>query len=245
MSYQHRREKTYQIQMRRSQGIKGLAARKKGYPGINFAREIFEGRSERSKGQDLVRLAQIAPSVTIWLRDPSRWDLPGIDTPNAQRIFEHRSTRQKAQDLARRARKTKNIELWAGNVNRYDFDNVDTPARGKHVRRFRVMEKEEAKKQELKRSESEKAKEKKAGRHLPTSEEITERATELFQEKQTKAGLPNISPEKSELAEAGLLQIAREDLMRTESKVDSQVLEYVHNLNSELEPMGFRVVEID
>jgi hypothetical protein len=33
--------------------------------------------------------------------------------------------------------------------------------------------------------------------------------------------------------------------MRTQSKVDSQVLEYVRNLNAELEPMGFRVVEIE
>jgi hypothetical protein len=244
VSYQKRRQAQYQIDVRRSQGIKGLAARKKGYPGINFAKEIFEGRSERSKGQDLVRLAQIAPSVTIWLRDPSRWDLPGIDTPNAQRIFEHRSTRQKAQDLARRARKTKNIELWAGNVNRYDFDNVDTPARGKHVRRFRVMEKEEDKKQELKKTETKKTEEKK--HTLPSKQQIIERAQELHMQKEVKQGLPAISAEESELKESGEFEKARSELMRGEkSKADAQIESYVHDLNSELEGMGYRIVPID
>lgn len=245
MSYQKRRQAQYQVDVRRSRG-KGLAARKRGYPGINFAKEIFEGRSERSKAQDLVRLAQIAPDVTIWLKDPSRWDLKGVDTPQAARIFEHRTTRQKAQDLARRAKKTKNIELWAGNVNRYDFGNIDTPARGKHVRRlrrFRVMEKEQAK-QELKKAETKKTDEKK--HTLPSKQQIIERAQELHMEKEVKEGLPAISAEESEFKESGEFEEARSELMRGEkSKADAQIESYVHDLNSELEGMGYRIVPID
>jgi hypothetical protein len=232
-------------------------------PGKAFAKEIFEGRSKRSQAQDLARFATVTDDVTIWLKAPNRFDLEGIDTPSAQAIFDKRSIRQKAVDLAKRAKKTRNLELWAGNVNRYDFDKVDTPgAKGKRVRKFRVLPKKEAeehaKKQRLdkqkeldhqfldgKISKQEYERKRTEGRKLPSSEEITQRAKEMFQEKQVKAGLPSITPEKSELSEAGLLQSAREDLMRTGAKVDSQVLEYVHNLNSELEPMGFRVVEID
>jgi hypothetical protein len=244
MSYKQQNRRQYQKDIRR-QSVKGSLhgrGNRKRYPGINVAREAFEARSERSKGQDLVRLAQIAPNVQIWLKDPSRWDLPNVDTPDAQRIFEHRTTRQKAQDLARRARKTRNIELWMGNINKMDLQGVDTPVKGKRVRRFRIMEKEEAKKILL----EEKVKEKREStRKLPTKEEILERAQERFQEKQAKEGLPAITAEEQELKESGLFEVARAELMRGEkSKADAQIEEYVHNLNSELEPLGFQVVPI-
>jgi hypothetical protein len=268
MSYHRHKEHSYDLHTRTrgvaAKGLRGHGSRygKDNIPGRAFAQEIFEGRSKRSQAQDLARFATVTDDVTVWLHSPNRLDLEGIDTPSAQAIFDKRSVRQKAQDLARRAKKTKNLELWAGNVNRYDFDKIDTPGtKGKHVRRFRVMPKKEA--EEVKKKHLDKQKEldhqfldgkiskeeyerkRTEGRKLPTSEQIAQRAKEMFQEKQAKAGLPNITPEKAELAEGGLLQVAREDLMRTESKVDSQVLEYVHNLNSELEPMGFKVVEID
>lgn len=205
----------------------------------NLAKVVFESRSQRSQAQDLVRLAQIAPNVQVWLKDPSRWDIPNVDTPDAQRIFEHRTTRQKAQDLARRAKKTRNIELWMGNINKMDIQGVDTPPKGKRVKRFRVMEKEEGKK-----ILEGKIKEKKEPTHkLPTKEEILERAQERFQEKQAKEGLPSITAEEQELKESGLFEVARSELMRGEkSKADAQIEEYVHNLNSELEPMGYTIV---
>jgi len=246
MSYKRHNQREYQIPIRRQNIKSSLHGRgcQKRYPGINVARQVFEERSARSRGQDLVRVAQIAPSVQVWLKDPSRWDLPNVDTPDARRIFEHRSTREKAQDLARRARKTKNIELWAGNVNRYDFDNIDTPPEGKHIRRFKVMPKEEGKKLELKRTESKKTEEKK--HTLPSKEEILQRAQEMHKEELVKGGLPALSAEESELKESGTFEEARTDLMRGEkSKADAQIEGYIHDLNSELEPMGYRVVEID
>jgi hypothetical protein len=195
---------------------------------------------------DLLKMADIAPSVSAWLRCPNRLDIPGLDSPDAALVFSHRSKRSQAQDLARAARRKVPVEVWIGDPSKVDLKGVDTPTSKKpKPRRFKVVEKSEAKKLELKRTEAEKTETKEKRHTLPTSEEITERATEMFQEKQTKAGLPNITPEKSELAEAGLLQIAREDLMRSESKVDSQMLQYIDDLRHELEPLGFDIVERD
>jgi hypothetical protein len=185
-------------------------------------------------------MAEIAPSVSAWLKCPNRLDIPGLDTPNAALVFSHRSKRSQAQDLARAAKKKVPVEVWIGDPSRFDVKGVDTPS-SKDVRRFKPVPKEEAKK-----ILEEKAKEKKEPtRKLPTKEEILERAQERFQEKQTKVGLPAITAEEQELKESGLFEEARAELMRGEkSRADVQIEEYVHNLNSELEPLGFQVVQI-
>lgn len=129
------------------------------------------------------------------------------------------------------------VEVWIGDPSRFDVKGVDTP-RGQKPRRFKPVPKAEAEKIE--------AEKKKQGRKLPTKAEILERAQEIHKEKEVKQGLPALSAEESELKESGEFETARTDLMRGEkSKADAQIESYVHDLNSELEPMGYRVVEID
>jgi len=247
MSYKRRNQREYQIDVRRQNIRSSLHGRggQKRYPGINVAKEAFEARSKRSKTQDLLKMAEIAPNVSAWLKCPNRLDLPGLDTPDAAMIFARRSKRSQAQDLARAARRKVPVEVWIGDPSRVDLQGVDTPGSKKpKPRRFKVVEEEEGKKLELKRAESEKTGEKK--HTLPSKQEIIERAQQIHMEKEAKQGLPTISAEESELKESGEFEEARADLMRGEkSKADAQIEGYIHDLNSELEPMGYRVVEID
>lgn len=188
---------------------------------------------------DLLKMAEIAPSVSAWLKCPNRLDLPGLDTPNAALAFSHRSKRSQAQDLARAAKKKVPVEIWIGDPSKVDLKGIDTPgSRKSKPRRFKPVLKAEAEKIE--------AEKKKQGQKLPTKAEILERAQEIHKEKEVKQGLPALSAEESELKESGEFETARTDLMRGEkSKADAQIEGYVHDLNSELEPMGYKVVEID
>jgi len=238
MSYKQRKQQGYQIDIKR-QSVKGPQTRgvHKGYPGIRVAQEAFESRSQRAKTMGLLKMAEIAPSVSAWLKCPNRLDIPGLDTPNAALVFSHRTRRSQAQDLARAAKKKVSVEVWIGDPSRFDVKGVDTP-RGQKPRRFKPVPKAEAEKIE--------AEKKKQGRKLPTKAEILERAQEIHKEKEVKQGLPALSAEESELKESGEFETARIDLMRGEkSKADAQIEGYVHDLNSELEPMGYKVVEID
>jgi hypothetical protein len=247
MSYKRHNQREYQIDVRRQNFRGSLHGRggQKRYPGINVAKEAFEARSKRSKTQDLLKMAEIAPNVTAWLKCPNRLDLPGLDTPDATMIFARRSKRSQAQDLARAARRKVPVEVWIGDPSKVDLQGVDTPGSKKpKPRRFKVVEKEEGKKLELKRIESKETEEKK--HTLPSKEEILQRAQEMHKEELVREGLPALSAEESELKESGTFEEARMDLMRGErSKVDAQIEGYVHDLNSELEPMGYRVVEIE
>jgi hypothetical protein len=125
-----------------------------------------------------------------------------------------------------------------GDPSKVDLQGVDTPGSKKpKSRRFKVVEKEIGKKLELKRV----TEEKKQGRKLPTKAEILERAQESHKVELVKHGLPVISAEEKELEESGMFEEARVDLMRGEkSKVDPQIEAYVHDLNGELEPLGFQ-----
>lgn len=246
MTYQRSKEQSYEMKARH-RGLpsgtkrKGFGLGTKGrYPGINLAKQVFAEKSQRSRTQDLLKMAEIAPNVTAWLKCPNRLDIPGLDSPDAALVFSRRSRRSQAQDLARAARKKVPVEIWIGDPSKVDLKGVDTPG-SKKTRRFKPVPKEEAKK-----ILEEKVREKKEStRKLPTKEDILERAQERFQEKQTKVGLPAISAEEQELKESGLFEEARAELMRGEkSKADVQIEEYVHNLNSELEPLGFQVVPI-
>jgi hypothetical protein len=238
MSYKREHRRQYPIDAKR-QSVKGsLHGRgvQKRYPGINLAKQVFAEKSKRSQTQDLLKMAQIAPNISAWLKCPNRLDLPGLDTPDAALVFAHRSKRSQAQDLARAARQKVPVEVWIGDPSRFDIKGVDTPS-SKKPRRFKPVPKEDAKKIEA---------EKKQGRKLPTKGEILERAQAIHKEELVKQGLPAISAEEGELKESGTFEEARVDLMRGEqSKADAQIEGYIHDLNSELEPMGYRVVEID
>jgi hypothetical protein len=247
--YKQSSKRTYDVNRRLKSPAKGF------HRGDRKAAEIaFEARSDRSKSQDLIRLAKIAPNISVYLKQPNRFDFPEIDTPDAKLIFKHKSRREQAADLAKLA-KLAPIEVWIEKTNRYDIENVDTPPRGKAVppteqksaepktvKRFQVIKKKVAEKLKLKpaREDAEKP-----TRKMPSKAEIQQRAKELYMEEQAKSGLPSITPETSELRENGLLLKAQHELMRGEdSKVESQVLEYVDQLKQELEPMGFSIVPI-
>jgi hypothetical protein len=208
------------------------------YPGINVAREVFEARSQRSKTQDLLKMADIAPSVTAWLKCPNRLDLPGLDTADADLVFSHRSKRSQAQDLARAARRKVPLEIWIRDTAHSDLEGVDTKRKEpKTVKRFKICRKDQAKETEKKIDPK--------GRKLPTKPEIIERAKEKFLEEQARMGLPTITPEEQELKEGGYFEGARAELMRgEESKVSGEVLKYIDDLRSELEPQGYTIVPI-
>lgn len=264
MSYHKRGSPGYELRSSTafpSTSVKGLhgTGRSKGYgrdkyPGIKLLGEeshksdkqraqiAFDARSERSKSQDLVQLAEITPDLQAWLRSPNRLDFQGVDTPNARLIFTHKSRQAQAADLARAAKRKVPLEIWIKDTAHADLLGVDTKT-AKHgstekphriVRKFKI-EKKGMVPRKLKRPE---------GRKLPTTEEIVKKATETFKEEQAKKGLPSITPEVSELKEAGLITKARDDLMRTEAKVSSQIEQYVHELNEQLEPEGYTIVPI-
>jgi hypothetical protein len=244
MSYKRQRQPGYQIDLRR-QSVRILQARGKGKgnPGIKVAQEAFESRSQRARTMDLLKMADIAPSVSAWLKCPNRLDLPGLDTPDAELVFSHRSKRSQAQDLARAAKRKVSVEVWIGDPSKVDLKGIDTPSSKKpKPRRFKVVEKGKADAVELKRSESKKAEEKK--HTLPTKTQILEKAQAIHKEELVKGGLPVVSAEESELKETGDFERARNELMRGEqSKADSQVLQYIDDLRKELEPLGFSIIE--
>lgn len=231
-----------------SSSVRGLGGhgRRQGYgqdkyPGIRIAEQIFESRSERSKAQDLVKVAQIAPNLEIWLASPNRFDIEGVDSPDAKLIFSHKSKMSQAVDLAKLAKKRVPMEIWVQDTSQYDLEGIDTP-KGKHdaTKRYKTIQRFKIQKKSLILKKPKKPE----GRKLPTTEEIVKKATETFQEEQVKKGLPSITPEVSELKEAGLITEARDDLMRTESKVSSAVEQYIHDLDSELREQGYTIVPL-
>jgi hypothetical protein len=253
------RPRTYQIPPRshslpsgmkgKTQGFytAGSGRLPRGFSKCNMAtaERVFTARSERSKSLDLVKMADIAPSLEAWLRSPNRLDIPSIDSPNAALVFSHKSKKAQAIDLAKAARRVP-LEVWIRNTGKGDIAGIDTkkaklPKKPERpVRKFRIVKKEEANKLEKERGK------KQEGRKLPTREEILKRATGNRLEEQVKKGLPSITPEEKELKETGEFEKARVELMRGQgSEVHSQIERYVSELNEQLEPEGFRVVPID
>jgi hypothetical protein len=234
----------------KNQKTKLAYSRKKPLKGLHrgdtaAAKMLFENRSQRSQTQDLLRLAPIAPNIEVYMAAPNRYDWPGVDVPDPALIFSHKTRREQASDLAKLAGKAP-LEIWIEHTNRYDFDNIDTPRGGKAVplveqktavtktvRRFHILKKKIA---EPAREEP--------TRKMPSKAEIEQHAREIFMEEQAKTGLPSITPEVSELREAGLIQKAQAELMRSETTVaDSQVEQYIHDLGAELEPLGYAIVQ--
>jgi hypothetical protein len=203
------------------------------------AEVVFQSRPLRSQSQDLIRLAPITRDLEAWLRTPNKLDFPNVDTPDAQLIFSHKSRRSQAQDLARAARRKVSLEIWIRDTAHSDLEGVDTKRKEpKTVKRFKICRKDQAKEAEKKQVEPK-------GRKLPTKPEIIQKAKEKFLEEQARMGLPTITPEEQELKEGGYFEGARAELMRgEESKVSGEVLKYIDDLRSELEPQGYTIVPI-
>ena len=67
------------------------------------AQRSFDRRSNQSKAQDLVRIAEVAPNIEAYLKAPNQFDWKGVDCPDPHLIFEHKSPREKAADLSKLA----------------------------------------------------------------------------------------------------------------------------------------------
>lgn len=248
MSYRGRSRSGYGSQKRRGWHRKGS--------NFNRAKKAFEERSSRSKALDLVKMAEIAPNITAYIRSPNRYDWRGVDTVDPSLVFEHKSVKAKVADLSKLAKRTKDVEVWFKHTAEYDMQGIDTPPNNKKrarvpekTTRFKVVTKKEAKQEAekvLKVAGQEQTKTEKAkGRKLPSREEILQRAKEMFMDYQARLQLPTTTPELEELQELGLIQRAQSELMRSESTIaDEHILKYVDELRVELEPMGFAIVPL-
>jgi hypothetical protein len=260
-AYRGKRKGNYASQPRWSSGSSSRFKRHSPQGETQIARKAFEKRSTQSQVQDLIRMAPIAPTLEVYLKAPNRYDFPNVDTPDPKLIFNHKTAREQAADLAMIA-PLKPIEIWIRDTAHADIEGVDTPhaeaKKGKEkvsadtstrtkTRRFKVVKKEEKERAEKLREKAKSKPERTRKKHkLPEKAEILQRAKEMFMENQALSGLPAITPEENELKESGLFEEARSDLMRgEESKVDSQVLQYIDQLKTELEPMGFSIVPLN
>jgi hypothetical protein len=263
LSYKGRQKGSYGSQHRGKSGFHGFGKGKSRNDTLKAERS-FENRSKRSKSQDLVRLADIAPSLTVYLKNPNRYDWPSIDTPDAALIFSHKSKMSQAVDLAKAAKK-KPVEIWIKDTSQSDIKGVDSPGSkgSKHEKaepkthRFRILKKSTAEK-ELKKKQKELAEADVVNfniplvekGHMPTEKEILEKAQEMYQKENFKAiheeSMPEQMPTKSELSEEGYLQSAKLDLMtKSDTKNERQIFDYVEGLRSELNKIGFEVIPME
>jgi len=259
-----------------SQSRHGLSGSKfgRGKKGFNretqIAREAFEKRSMRSQAQDLVRMADIAPSLEAYLKAPNKYDFPNVDMPDPKLIFSHKTAREQAADLAKCATKAP-VEVWIKDTAKHDLEGVDTPNNkdkakiSEKTRKFKVVKKEQKKaevEKELKKAEEKTKAEVKelakaeannpiieSNHKLPSEAEILAEAQRLYQQENFKPiheeTMPETMPTKGELSEEGYLQTAKLNLMtKGDTKNERQVFDYVENIRNELQKIGFDVVPI-
>ncbi len=217
-----------------------------------------------------MKLATIAPSLSVYLANPNRYDWPNIDTPDAALIFSHKSKRAQAEDLAKAAHREP-LEVWIKDTSESDLKGIDTPGSDKtkpktkpKTHRFKVTKKSEAEKtrKETKAKEIKEVRElvksepnvvnmiEPTSRKLPSEQEILDRAQQLYMAENFKAvhneSMPETLPTKNELAEEGYLQTAKLDLMTSENtKASRQVFDYVDSLRGELEKIGYTVIPLE
>lgn len=246
MSYSGRGGHGYGGQQRR--GFFGLGKGKKAFNrNVEKAKKAFEKRSERSKTQDLVRLAEIAPSLTAYLKTPNQYDFPGVDMPKLSKA-------QQAIQMAKISLKEPS-EIIVEDKSLADVS--------KQKRSFKVVKKDKVKEeteQQLSKAEEALLAELTSGpnsplleqpkHRMPSQQEILETAQQMWMadNNQPKFGgfLENVSaPERIELAEEGYLQRAKLALMtKSDTKNERAVLDYVQNIRVELQKIGFDVVPI-
>lgn len=238
---------------------------------VNFHRSdkitaemAFGSRSKRSQALDLVKMAEIAPNIEAYLKSPNRFDWPCVDTADARLIFSHKSKRSQAADLARAAKRKVPLEIWIKSSEHTDLQGVDTknakPGQKRvtkqRLRKWKIVPKKKADKAKKSKLEKQKAldheflngkvskEEYERKRTMPNKKEIVEKAQEIHMEQLAKEGLPTVTATEQELKENGTFETARANLMRGEtSKADSQMLQYISDLRTELEPYGFDIVE--
>ena len=189
-----------------------------------LARESFESRSKRSQAQDLRMSAPIAKNIHAYLKAPTETDWLGVDSPSK---------------LVEFAKKDSQIEI--------------RDSKTKKTHRFKIVKKAEAKKepekQELKAEANNPIKEE-SSHKLPSAKEILEKAQQLYMKDNGRMdfqeGVGTNLPERNELAEEGYLQKAKLALMTSEDTVASrQVGDYVENLRTELNKLGFEVIPME
>ena len=234
------------------------------------ARTNFEHRTVRSKMADLIRMADIAPSIEAYIKAPNRFDWANVDGPDPKLIFSHKTKREQSADLAKLATKAP-IEVWIKDTSQHDIENVDTPTKaknketlkGKIIRKFKVVKKDKAEQEakEAKKEATEKPKESESielqskeensplieGHKMPSKAEILEKAKELYMH--DNARFPELGtnlPEESELREEGYIRRAQTELLTSpDTKATRQVMDYVGSLKNELEQIGFTIVPIE
>ena len=164
---------------------------------VKLARQNFEKRSERAQEQDLMKIADIAPSIEAYLKAPNRFDFPNVDMPDPKLIFSHKTHREQAADLSKLATKAP-VEVWIKDTSKHDLEGVDTPnsknkANILKKRRFKIVKKEKVK-EELEKAKAETKEKAKAlekaeptdlnspltDSHMPSHKEILEHAQQLY-----------------------------------------------------------------
>ena len=178
MSYRGKREGNYGNRSRGRSFGAGFGKRKGNQSSdTERAKRNFEQRSQRSQTLDLLKVADLAPNISMYLKSPERFDWCGVDMADARLIFSRKSIREKASDLARLA-KIKPLELWVKNTGEADIKNIDTPnaktkgMQTKILRKFRIVRKQPEKE---KPKETEKPKE---AEKPKTPEKVEQKQTE-------------------------------------------------------------------
>lgn len=220
MSYNGRSGHGYGNQKHGRSSWKGSGKTKRN---TSLAKKSFEGRSRRSKAQDLHKYAEIAPNISAYLKAPGEYDWQGIDTPD------------KLAGLAKKG--SVRIVVKDGNT--------------KKTHHFKIAEKTEKKEseKELAKSEDNNPILEKPTHKLPSQKEILEKAQAMYMAENFKPkyndSAPEVLPTKGELAEEGYLQKAKLDLMTSEdTQASRQTLDYVDNLRGQLEKIGFTIEPI-
>ena len=225
---------------RRSGGFGGKGKGKgHSFNPLTIAKRSFEKRSKRSQEQDLRQIAQLAPNLSVYLRDPTRFDLPFIDMPRDQN--------ETVKVLCRLASKAP-----------CEIHVKDTDA--KRTKKVKVVKKQDVKaevdkavleiekKAELARAENVKTEGPES--YLPSEKEIYDEAVRLWMKENHKPKfgdyMENVAaPTKGELSEEGFLRKAQLSLMTKDStQASRQVEDYLQNIRNEVQKLGFDIVPI-
>ena len=196
--------------------------------------------------QDLNKQAPTTPNLEVWLRCPTTFDLPGIDS-------------KLSTDPAQRKRQVNNLAQIA--TRRKLEIEVRDPKSKKALRKFRVLKKDEAKK-ELEKKQETKTPEKMElkpkendvnsplveGHKMPSKAEILQKAQQLYMVDNGRFQdlVGTNLPEESELREEGYLKRAQLELLTsTDTQASRQVMDYVGGLKNDLEQIGFTIIPIE
>ena len=240
MSYGTKSGHGYGNNQRRSSGFGGKGKGKgRSFNPLTIAKRSFEKRSKRSQEQDLRKIAQIAPSLSVYLKNPERFDLPFIDMP--------RNQNETIRVLCRLASKEP-----------CEIHVKDTDA--KRTKKVKVVKKQDVKAEVEKEVQKLEAKVQLAKSenpmavgpesYLPSEAEILAEAQRLWLKENAKPKyegfMENVAaPTKGELSEEGYLRKAQLNLMTKDTtQASRQVEDYLQNIRNEVQKLGFDIVPI-